>query len=210
MTRTERTQLEERHLLFGEHLRSWKTLNVHYRRCTWRNSIPLLRMYLTLIFGQDVAKSKDARRVREPWKIRLHRACPGSIRHYNFSGLQINDILFLLSFFLGKMWIFWRYFYCRWPEDQKIGSTMMPTEGLFLLLASIQAQIIVKGIRRNETATMKTVRKKPLRHWCNWGDFVEGSFVKQNVLPRRVSKLSNESPTADKIIEKTMPCCLVH
>ena len=39
---------------------------------------------------------------------------------------------------------------------------------------------------------------------------MEGSFVKQNVLPRRVSKLSNESPTADKIIEKTMPCCLVH
>ena len=146
-------------------------------------------MHQTLIFGQDVAKSKDARRVREPWKIRLHRACTGSIRHYNFSGLQINDILFLLSFFLGKMWIFWRYFYCRWPEDQKIGSTMMPTEGLFLLLAFIQAQIIVKGIRRNETATMKTVRKKPLRHWCNWGDFVEGSFVKQNVLQRRVSKL---------------------
>ena len=31
-----------------------------------RNSIPLLRMHQTLIFGQDVAKSKDARRVREP------------------------------------------------------------------------------------------------------------------------------------------------
>ena len=26
-----------------------------------RNSIPLLRMHQTLIFGQDVAKSKDAR-----------------------------------------------------------------------------------------------------------------------------------------------------
>ena len=53
---------------------------------------------------------------------------------------------------------------CRWPEDRKIESTLMPIEGLFLLLASIQAQIIVKGIRRNETATIKTVRKKPLRH----------------------------------------------
>ena len=127
--------------------------------------------------------------------------------------LRITDQWYIVpvKFRFGqKIWIFWRYFYCRWPEDQKIGSTMMPTEGLFLLLAFIQAQIIVKGIRRNETATMKTVRKKPLRHWCNWGDFVEGSFVKQNVLPRRVSKLSNESPTADKIIEKTMPCCLVH
>ena len=40
----------------------------------------------------------------------------------------------------------------------------MPLEGLILLLASIQVQIIVKGIRRNETATIKTGRKKPLRH----------------------------------------------
>ena len=70
----------------------------------------------------------------------------------------------------------------------------MPIEGLFLLLASIQAQIIVKGISRNETATIKTVRKKPLRHWCAWADLVEGSFVKQNVLQQRVSKLLNESP----------------
>ena len=38
----------------------------------------------------------------------------------------------------------------------------MPIEGLFLLLASIPAQIIVKGIRRNETATIKTVRKKDI------------------------------------------------
>ena len=45
-----------------------------------------------------------------------------------------------------------------------MGSALKPIEGLFLLLASIQAQIIVKGIRRNETATIKTVRKKPLRH----------------------------------------------
>ena len=66
--------------------------------------------------------------------------------------------------FLGEIWIFWRYFYCRWPEDQKIGRALMPIEGSFLLLASIQAQIIVKGIRRNEIATIKTVRKKPLRH----------------------------------------------
>ena len=39
----------------------------------------------------------------------------------------------------------------------------MPIEGLFLLLASIQALIIVKRLRRNETAKIKTVRKKPLR-----------------------------------------------
>ena len=36
----------------------------------------------------------------------------------------------------------------------------MSIEGLFLLLAAIQAQVIVKGIRRNETTTIKTVRKR--------------------------------------------------
>ena len=45
-----------------------------------------------------------------------------------------------------------------------MGGTFMPIEGLFLLPTSIQAQIIVKGIRRNETATIETVRKKALRH----------------------------------------------
>ena len=43
-----------------------------------------------------------------------------------------------------------------------MGSALMPIEGLFLLPASIQAQIIVKEIRRNETATMKIVRKKTI------------------------------------------------
>ena len=32
-----------------------------------------------------------------------------------------------------------------------MGSALMPIEGLFLLPASIQAQIIVKGIRRNDS-----------------------------------------------------------
>ena len=62
--------------------------------------------------------------------------------------------MFSLSFDLGEIEIFWRYFYCRWSEDQKMRGALMPTEGLFLLPASIQAQIIVKGIRRNETATI--------------------------------------------------------
>ena len=46
-------------------------------------------------------------------------------------------------------------------------SALMPIEGLFLLPASIQAQLIVKGIRRNETATIETLRNKPLRHGCD-------------------------------------------
>ena len=149
-------------------------------------------MHQTLIFGQDVAKSKDARRVREPWKIRLHRAWPGSIRQLNFSGLRINDILFPLSFDLGKIGIFWSYFYCRWPENQKMGSAFTPIEGLFLLPASIQAQIIVKGIRRNDSNNRDC--KKETIETCDWIDLVELSFVKQNVLQRRVSKLLNKPP----------------
>ena len=50
-----------------------------------------------------------------------------------------------------------------------MGTALMPIEDFFLLPASIQVQMIVKGIRRNETATIKTVRKKPLRH----GDVTE-------------------------------------
>ena len=37
-------------------------------------------------------------------------------------------------------------------------SALMSIEGLFLPPASIQAQIMVKGIRRNETTTIETVR----------------------------------------------------
>ena len=51
-------------------------------------------------------------------------------------------MLFRSSFDLGEIRIYWRHFYCRWPEDQKMGSALMPIEGLFLLPASIQAQII--------------------------------------------------------------------
>ena len=41
-----------------------------------------------------------------------------------------------------------------------MGSALMPIEGLSLLLGSIQAQVIVKGMRRNETATDNKDYKK--------------------------------------------------
>ena len=63
--------------------------------------------WVEIVFGQDVPKSKDARIVREPWKISLHRVWPNWILHQNFSGLQINDISFLLSFDYGEIGIFW-------------------------------------------------------------------------------------------------------
>ena len=94
--------------------------------------------------------------------------------------------------------------YCRWPEDQNIGSALVPIDGLFLLPASVQAQIIVKAIRINETATIETLRKNPLRHGCDWGDLVELSFMEQNVLQRRVSKLL--LPADDKNKQTDVTC----
>ena len=41
-----------------------------------------------------------------------------------------------------------------------MGSALMPVEGLSPLLGSILAQIIVKGMRRNETATGSKDYKK--------------------------------------------------
>ena len=41
-----------------------------------------------------------------------------------------------------------------------MGSALMPIEGLSLLLGSIQAQVIVKGMRRNETETDNKDYKK--------------------------------------------------
>ena len=52
MARTARRQLEGRHLLFGEYLRSWTNLNVHYRRRTEHRWIDggkhVLAMFLNL------------------------------------------------------------------------------------------------------------------------------------------------------------------
>ena len=142
-------------------------------------------MHQTLIFGQDVVKSKDARRVREPWKIYLHHAWP---REFNttLKLLRITDQWYIVpvKFWFGRNRDFLALLLvplAGGPKDGKrfdadwrlISSASFHTSSL---------QIIVKGIRRNETATIKTVRKKPLRHWCGWGDLVQLSFVKQNLL----------------------------
>ena len=70
-------------------------------------------------------------------------------------------ILLPLSLDLGEIGTFGVTFIA---VGRRMGSALMPIEGLSLLPASIQAQIIVKGIRRNETTIIKTVTKKPLRH----------------------------------------------
>ena len=47
--------------------------------------------------------------------------------------LRITDQWYIVPD-LGQIWIFWRYFFCLWPEDQTMGSALIPIEGLFLLL----------------------------------------------------------------------------
>ena len=71
----------------------------------------------------------------------------------------------------------------------------MPVEGLFLPPASIQAQNKDNSERNTQKWNSNKkdyLRKKPLRHGCDWGDLVELSFAKHNVLQRCVSKLLNK------------------
>ena len=46
-----------------------------------------------------------------------------------------------------------------------MGSAFMPIEGLFLPPASIQAQIIVKGISRNKTANNRDCKNETIETW---------------------------------------------
>ena len=86
---------------------------------------------------REIKRCEESKRtVKNPFASRL-------------TGLNTTLKLLRITDRFGQNLDFWRYFYCRWPEDQKIGSTLMPIEGLFLQLASIQAQIIMKGIHSN-------------------------------------------------------------
>ena len=89
-------------------------------------------MRQTLIFRtgcREIKRCEESKRtLKYPFASRLAEFNTTQ----NFSGLQINDILFPLSFDLGEIGIFWRYFYCRWPEDQKMGAlyNLMPIEDI--------------------------------------------------------------------------------
>ena len=67
-------------------------------------------------FWTGCREIKDARRVRE-----LRRAWPTSMLHLNFSGLQINNILFPLNFDMGEIEFFGVTFIAlgRGPKDEK-------------------------------------------------------------------------------------------
>ena len=68
----------------------------------------------------------------------------------------------------------------------------MPIAGLFLLLASIQAQIIVKGIRKKWNGNNKNCKKETIHDIDVTEEIsVEESFVKQNILEKLVPRNHN-------------------
>ena len=82
----------------------------------------------------------------------------------------------------------------------------MPIEGLFLLLVSIQAQIIVKGIRRNETATIKTVRKKTIETDVTEEILWRGASLSRIFCNEALVNFYMNLPTADKIKQTGTTC----
>ena len=121
----------------------------------------------------------------------------GRVQYYTKTSQDYRSMIYCsrVKSRFGRNWDFLALLLLPLVGGPKMGSALMPIECSFLQPASIQAQIIVKGISRNETETIRTVRKKPLRHWWDWGDLVELSFEKQNVLQRRVCKLLSEPPS---------------
>ena len=94
---------------------------------------------------REIKRCEESKRtLKNPFASRL-AGSNTTLKH-----LRITDQWYFVpvKFLFGQKLDFLAFFYCRWPEDLKIGSTLMPIEGLFLLLASIQAQIIVRGIQK--------------------------------------------------------------
>ena len=76
-----------------------------------------------------------------------------------------------------------------WPKDQEEGNALMNVERLFFPPADHTAQIIVKGVRRNKIAAIKTTKKETIETCLDAIEesLVELSFVKHNVLQLRAS-----------------------
>ena len=116
--------------------------------------------------------------------------------------LRITDQWYIVpvKFRFGRNRFFLRYFYCSWPEVQKVGSALMPTElteGLFLLPASIQAQITAKGITQKWNSNNKDCKKKTIETliWLRRSCGIK--LRRRNVSQRRVSKFLRTNVAKD-------------
>ena len=127
--------------------------------------------------------SKDARRVRElRWKICLHRAWPSSILYWKFSDLQINDILFPLSFDLSEIGIFLALLSLLLAGGPRKGKRFNAS----LRLISPTSFHTSSDNRERNTQKWNSnnkhyVRMKPSRHGCDRGDLVELNSVKHSL-----------------------------
>ena len=72
-------------------------LLIEYSKQAYRNSIPLL------MFEQDIAKSKDVRRVREPWKNNMFALCLAEF-NTTLKLLRITDQWYIVpvKFWFGR------------------------------------------------------------------------------------------------------------
>ena len=147
-------------------------------------------MHQTSIYGQDVAKSKGERRVRTLEKsvcIAL-----GRVRYYTNSSQDYRSIMYCFRSIRAKSGILALFSLplAGRPKDGKrfdAGGRLISSAS-FLTISDNCERNTPKWNSNNKDS----VRKKPLRHGCDWGDLVELSFVKHNVWQRRVSKLLNE------------------
>ena len=144
-------------------------------------------MRQTSIFGKDVAKSKDARRVRELCKIRLHHAWPSSILHL-LELLRITDQWYIVPV---------KFRFRRNREFLALLSLPLaggPKDGKHFdahwrLISTASFHTSSDNFERNTQKSnlnnKDSVRKKQLRLGCNRRDLVKLSFVRHNALQRR-------------------------
>ena len=132
-------------------------------------------MHQTLVFGRDVAKSKDARRVGEPWKIRF------SSRLAEFSTalklLRITDQWRNLpvKFRFGLNRFFLALLLFPLAGGQKMGSVSMPIEDL---ISSASFHTSSDNCERNTqkwNSNNKDYKKETIEAlmWLYWGDLVK-------------------------------------
>ena len=123
--------------------------------------------------------SKVARRVRERWKICLHRAWPSSILHWKFSDLQINDILFPLSFDLSEIGIFLALLSLLLAGGPRKGKRF--NASLRLISPTSFHTSSERNTQKWNSNNKHYVRMKPSRHGCDRGDLVELNSVKHSL-----------------------------
>ena len=139
-------------------------------------------MCRTLIFWRNVAKFKRCEESKRTLENPFDRAWPSSILHWKFSDLQINDILFPLSFDLSEIGIFLALLSLLLAGGPRKGKRFNAS----LRLISPTSFHTSSDNRERNTQKWNSnnkhyVRMKPSRHGCDRGDLVELNSVKHSL-----------------------------